>query len=27
MDEIRYFVMSLEQETPVAATAVERPRF
>ena len=27
MDEIRYFVMSLEQEAPVAATAVERPRF
>ncbi len=27
MDEIRYFVMAMEQELPVAATAVERPRF
>lgn len=27
MDDIRYFVMSLERETPVAATVVERRRF
>ena len=27
MDEIRYFVMAMEQEPRLAATAVERPRF
>ena len=27
MDEIRYFVMSLGKEEPLAADVVERPRF
>ena len=27
MDDIRYFVMSLEKEPPVAAVSVERRRF